>query len=147
MKNKLRAVIDTNVVVSAVLLPRSISRQAFDFIILQGQLLVSEETLAELDEVLSRPKFNKYVLERKRLEFFAAFVRTAEIIQVTQVITECRDEKDNKFLELAISGGASHIISGDNDLLVLNPFRSVVIIPPSTFLRTYIKLPDRLSAR
>jgi putative PIN family toxin of toxin-antitoxin system len=147
MKNKLRAVIDTNVVVSAVLLPRSISRQAFDFVILQGQLLVSEETLAELDEVLGRPKFNKYVLERKRLEFFAAFVRTAEIIQVTQVITECRDEKDNKFLELAISGGASHIISGDNDLLVLNPFRSVVIIPPSTFLRTYIKLLHGLSAR
>lgn len=136
MKNKLRAVIDTNVIVSAALLPRSISRQTFDFVVLQGQILVSEDTLAELDEVLCRPKFNKYILERKRLEFFAAFVHTAEIIQVTQVITECCDEKDNKFLELAISGDASHIISGDNDLLVLNPFRSVAIISPSTFLKT-----------
>lgn len=134
MKNKLRVVIDTNVVVSAVLLPRSISRQAFDFALLQGQLLVSEGTLAELDEVLCRPKFNRYIPERKRLEFFAAFVRTAEIIQVTQGITDCRDEKDNKFLELAISGNASHIISGDNDLLVLNPYRSIAIISPATFL-------------
>jgi hypothetical protein len=136
MKNKLRAVIDTNVIVSAVLLPRSISRQAFDFVILQGQLLVSEDTLAELDEVLCRPKFNKYILERQRLEFFAAFVRTAEIIHVTQEITDCRDEKDNKFLELAISGDASHIVSGDNDLLVLNPFRSVAIVSPADFLKT-----------
>jgi uncharacterized protein len=50
------------------------------------------------------------------------------------VITDCRDKKDNKFLELAISGEASRIISGDNDLLVLNPFRSVVISSPATFL-------------
>lgn len=134
MKNKIRAVIDTNVVVSAILLPRSISRQAFDFVMLQGELLVSEQTLAELDEVLCRPKFNKYVPEQKRLEFFAALVREAEMIPVSQVITECRDEKDNKFLELAINGNASHIISGDNDLLVLNPFRQVIIISPSTFI-------------
>jgi predicted nucleic acid-binding protein len=58
MKNKVRAVIDTNVAVSAVLLPRSVSRQAFDFVVLHGQLLVSEETLEELDEVLCRPKFS-----------------------------------------------------------------------------------------
>ena len=134
MKNKVRAVIDTNVAVSAVLLLRSVSRQAFDFVVLQAQLLVSEETLVELDEVLCRPKFNKYISERQRLEFFAALVRKANIIQVSDVITDCRDKKDNKFLELAISGKANHIISGDNDLLILNPFRSVVIASPATFL-------------
>ena len=134
MKNKVRAVIDTNVAVSAVLLLRSVSRQAFDFVVLQAQLLVSEEMLVELDEVLCRPKFNKYISERQRLEFFAALVRKANIIQVSDVITDCRDKKDNKFLELAISGKANHIISGDNDLLILNPFRSVVIASPATFL-------------
>jgi len=134
MKNKVRAVIDTNVAVSAVLLLRSVSRQAFDFVVLQAQLLVSEEMLVELDEVLCRPKFNKYISERQRLEFFAALVRKANIIQVSDVITDCRDKKDNKFLELAISGKAKHIISGDNDLLILNPFRSVVIASPATFL-------------
>ena len=134
MKNKVRVVIDTNVAVSAVLLPRSVSRQAFDYVVLQTQLLVSEETLAELDEVLCRPKFNKYISQRLRLEFFAALVRKADVIQVTDVITDCRDNKDNKFLELAISGKASHIISGDNDLLVLNPFRDIIISSPATFL-------------
>ena len=134
MKNKVRAVIDTNVAVSAVLLLRSVSRQAFDFVVLQAQLLVSEEMLVELDEVLCRPKFNKYISERQRLEFFAALVRKANIIQVSDVIKDCRNKKDNKFLELAISGKASHIISGDNDLLILNPFCSVVIASPATFL-------------
>ncbi|MEI6335724.1 MAG: putative toxin-antitoxin system toxin component, PIN family [Methylococcaceae bacterium] len=134
MKNKVRVVIDTNVAVSAVLLPRSVSRQAFDYVVLQAQLLVSEETLAELDEVFCRPKFNKYISQRQRLEFFAALVRKADVIQVTDVITDCRDNKDNKFLELAISGKASHIISGDNDLLVLNPFRDIIISSPATFL-------------
>ena len=128
MKSKVRAVIDTNVAVSAVLLPRSVSRQAFDFVVLQAQLLVSEETLVELDEVLCRPKFSKYISERQRLEFFAALVRKANIIQVSDVITDCRDKKDNKFLELAISGKASHIISGDNDLLILNPFRECLLL-------------------
>jgi putative PIN family toxin of toxin-antitoxin system len=134
MKNKVRVVIDTNVAVSAVLLPRSVSRQAFDYVVLQAQLLVSEETLAELDEVLCRPKFNKYISQRQRLEFFAALVGKVDVIQVTDVITDCRDNKDNKFLELAISGKASHIISGDNDLLVLNPFRDIIISSPATFL-------------
>jgi len=136
MKNKVRAVIDTNVAVSAVLLSRSISRQAFDFVVSHAQLLMSEETLSELDEVFCRPKFNRYVSEKLRLEFFAALVREAEFIHVTEVITGCRDKKDNKFLELAISGKASYIITGDNDLLVLNPFRGVMISSPADFLES-----------
>ena len=134
MKNKIRAVIDTNVIVSAVLLPRSVSRQVFDFRVLQGTLLASEHTLEELNDVLYRAKFDKYLPEQKRLEFFAAFVRKAEVMAVSEVITDCRDVKDNKFLALAISGNASHLISGDKDLLVLNPFREVLIMPPATFL-------------
>ncbi len=134
MKNKIRAVIDTNVIISAVLLPRSVSRQVFDFVVLQGTLLASEQTLEELNEVLCRAKFDKYLPEQKRLEFFAALVRKVEIIAVLEVITDCRDVKDNKFLELAINGNASHLVSGDKDLLVLNPFREVLIMPPAAFL-------------
>ncbi|MDD5277367.1 MAG: putative toxin-antitoxin system toxin component, PIN family [Methylovulum sp.] len=136
MKNKVRVVIDTNVAVSAALLPRSVSRQAFDFVVSQAKLLMSEETLSELDEVLCRPKFSKYVSEKQRLAFFAALVREVEFIQVIDAITECRDKKDNKFLELAVSGKASYILSGDNDLLVLNPFRGVVISSPASFLES-----------
>jgi putative PIN family toxin of toxin-antitoxin system len=132
--NETRTVIDTGVAVSAVLLPRSVPRQAFDAAVARGKLLVSEATVAELDEVLRRPKFNKYVPEVLRLEFLAALVQRAEQVAVAAVITACRDAKDNKFLELAVSGKASHIISGDTDLLVLHPFRGIVIVTPQAFL-------------
>ena len=134
MRSEVRAVIDTGVAVSAVLLPRSVPRQAFDMAAAQGRLLVSAATIAELDKVLRRPKFNKYVPEKKRLEFLAALVREAEVVEVAKAIRECRDPKDDKFLELAVSGKASHIISGDADLLALNPFRGIVVVAPQVFL-------------
>ncbi|MFL5342185.1 MAG: putative toxin-antitoxin system toxin component, PIN family [Gemmataceae bacterium] len=94
---------------------------------------MSEATVAELDEVLRRPKFDKYVSE-KRLEFLAALVREAEPVAFTEVITACRDAKDDKFLELAVSGRASHVLSGDGDLLALHPFRGIAIVTPQAFL-------------
>src|SRR6266545_5002702 len=131
--NETRTVIDTGVVVSAVLLPRSVPRRAFD-VAVQGKLLVSLATIAELDDVLRRPKFNKYVEEAKRLEFLAAMVRVAEEIEVTETIIACRDAKDDKFLELAVCGSATSVISGDQDLLVLHPFRDIDILTPAQFL-------------
>ncbi|SRR6266542_3821593 len=134
MASELRTVVDTSVAVSAVLLPRSVPRQAFDAAVARGRLLVSAATVAELDEVFRRPKFNKYLDEAKRLEFLAALVREAETVDVTESVTECRDPKDNKFLELAVSGRASHLISGDADLLLLHPFRGIAIVTPQAFL-------------
>jgi putative PIN family toxin of toxin-antitoxin system len=125
-------VIDTGVAVSAVLLPRSVPRQSFDAAAARGRLLVSEATVAELDDVLRRAKFNKYVPEENRLEFLAALVREAEQVAVTAIITACRDAKDDKFLEVAVSGRASHILTGDADLLALHPFRGIAILTPHT---------------
>ena len=134
MTNDGRTVLDTAVVVSAVLLPRSVPRQAFDLAVSRGTLLVSDQTIAELDEVLRRRKFDKYVSESHRLEFLAALLREAEVIGVHNVVTECRDPKDNKFLELALSGRGSHIVTGDLDLLVLHPFHGIAIVSPQSFL-------------
>ena len=100
----------------------------------RGRLLVSDETIAELDEVLRRPKFDKYLSESRRLEFLSGLVREAEVIDVVDVITDCRDPNDNKFLELATSGKASHVVTGDSDLLVLHPFRGIAIVNPQTLL-------------
>jgi putative PIN family toxin of toxin-antitoxin system len=130
----MRTVIDTGVVVSAVLLPRSVPRQAFDAAAMHGRLLISTEAIAELDDVLRRPKFDPYVSEAQRLEFLAALIRQAESVAVVDVVTVCRDADDNKFLELALSGKATHIISGDSDLLALNPFRGIAIVRPQAFL-------------
>lgn len=130
----IRVVVDTNVAVSAVLLPRSIPRQAFDAAMENGKLLVSESTVSELDEVLRREKFNRYVSEASRLEFLAALVEAAEQVEITESIHVCRDEKDDKLLELAVSGLATHILSGDADLLMLHPFRGIAIVTPHDFL-------------
>ena len=132
--NELRVVIDTGVVVSAVLLPRSVPRQAFDRAAAQGRILVSAATVAELDDVLRRPKFDKYIEEVRRLEFLAALIDSAEAIEPTESVSACRDPKDDKFLELAVSGRVSHLISGDPDLLALNPFRGIPIITAREFL-------------
>jgi putative PIN family toxin of toxin-antitoxin system len=134
MTNNVRVVIDTNVVVSAALLPYSVSRQAFDRALEQSTVLISSATVTELNDVLRRPYFDKYVHEDERLEFLATLVGNAELVVVNDVVNDCRDPKDNKFLELALSGNATHIVTGDKDLLVLNLFRGVLILTPQIFL-------------
>ena len=129
-----RFVLDTGVLVSAVLLPRSVPRQAVDFAFARGIVLASADTIGELDEVLRRPKFNRYLREEERLLFLAAFIRDAEIVDITNRVTECRDPRDNRFLELAVSGNATCIVSGDSDLLVLNSFRGVAVLTPQEFI-------------
>lgn len=134
MTSNVRAVLDTNTVVSAALLLHSVPRQAFDRVLEHGKALISSATVAEINDVLRRPRFDKYLSEEERMEFLATLVREAELVDVTDVVTECRDPKDNKLLELAVSGKATHIISGDNDLLVLHPFRDIAILTPHNFV-------------
>jgi putative PIN family toxin of toxin-antitoxin system len=135
----MRTVVDTGVAVSAILLPRSVPRQAFDAAASGGRLLVSVATIAELDEVLRRPKFDKYVSEAQRIEFLASLVRQAEEVEVVDVVSDCADPKDNKFLELALSGRASHILASDQDLVALHPYRGIAILRPQEFLDTLAK--------
>jgi putative PIN family toxin of toxin-antitoxin system len=129
-----RFVFDTNAIVSAVLLPRSKSRQAFDKAKRSGTLLVSDETIGELNDVLRREDFDKYVTEALRVEFLAALLRDAELVEISETVVACRDPRDDKFLSLAISGHADCIVSGDKDLRDLNPFREIPILTPAQFL-------------
>jgi putative PIN family toxin of toxin-antitoxin system len=127
-------VLDTNVIVSALLLFDSVPRQSFNKVLTEGKLLTSVPVILELAEVLSRKQFNKYLLEEERMRFLVGLLKEAELLDTTEPISECRDPRDNKFLELAFSGETDCIISGDNDLLVLNPFREIPIITPRAFL-------------
>jgi putative PIN family toxin of toxin-antitoxin system len=135
----MRTVIDTNVAVSAVLIPTSVCRHAFDLAAARGKLLLSEATIAELDDVLSRPKFDKYVSKKLRLEFLASLISVAEAITISQPLRLCRDPNDDKFLELAINGSASHLISGDLDLLELGSIQATLIVSPDEFLAQFEK--------
>lgn len=134
MQARSRFVFDTNAIISAVLLKQSVSRRAFDKALDEGEILVSVETIDELNRVLGRVDFARYVTEGERLEFLALLVREARLVEVTVHIGECRDPRDDKFLELAVSGGAECIVSGDRDLLVLHPFRGVPIVTPRDFV-------------
>jgi putative PIN family toxin of toxin-antitoxin system len=129
-----RFVFDTNVIISAALLKRSVSRQAFDKALDEGGILVSVETIDELNRVLMRAEFARYVTEEERLEFLALLVREARFVEINAHIGVCRDPSDDKFLELAVSGDAGCIVSGDQDLLVLHPFQGVSIVTPRGFV-------------
>lgn len=129
-----RVVVDTNVLISRLLLPSSVSARAVGYIVEHGQLLASDATLSELAEVLSRDKFNRYVDLADRHEFFRQLVRVVERILITHIVHACRDPKDDKFLELAVNGNADMIVTGDQDLLVLSPFKNIPIITPASYL-------------
>ncbi|MBZ0104104.1 MAG: putative toxin-antitoxin system toxin component, PIN family [Sulfuricella denitrificans] len=129
-----RLVLDTNAWISRLLLPGSVTAQAVDRALSLGQVLVSEPTLEELSGVLARPKFDPYVSRSDRQEFIRQLAGIVEIVPILRHIQACRDPRDDCFLELAVNGRASHIIRGDKDLLVLDPFMQVRILSPSGFL-------------
>jgi len=131
-----RLVVDTNVFVSAIILPRSSPRQVVDRALDQGLLLLSDATVGELREVLSRSKLDRYVSREERALVLAQIGRTAEFVPIIQLVRQCRDLKDDKFLEIALNGRADVIITGDADLLTLHPWRGIEILSPKQFLRT-----------
>jgi len=132
--SKLRLVLDTNVLVSAVLMPRSAPARAVRYTFAHGQVLVSADTVDEITNVLRRPRFDRYIDEDDRTAFLAEIIREALPVVITERMAVCRDPKDDKFLDLAVSGQATHIISGDSDLLALHPFRGISILTPQDFL-------------
>jgi putative PIN family toxin of toxin-antitoxin system len=129
-----RCVFDTNVLVSALLSPESTSRKAFDLARESGVVVLSPSVIAELRDVLKRRKVRRYVDEDHAQLWLAVLIRQSALIDDPSEVVECRDPKDEKFLALAIGGHATHIVSGDADLLVLDPFRGIRIVTPRQFL-------------
>lgn len=134
MSSRPRCVLDTNVIVSAALSGHRSPGKAFDWALDNCDVLLSGEVAQEVHDVLSREKFSRYITTEERDLFLQRLVAETLLIEVTMDIRECRDPKDDKFLELALCGGASHIITGDGDLLELHPFRGIDILPPKEFL-------------
>ena len=135
MSTSARYVFDTNVIVSALLFESGNPSIAFRYALKHGEILLSIELLGELSSVLGRKKFDRFVTSKERDEFLETFVERARLVEVIEQVQECRDPKDDKILDLALNGDAKFIISGDQDLLVLNSFRNVTIVTPEEFLR------------
>lgn len=131
-----RYVLDTNVLVSAVLSPNSPANLAYQKALDTGILLISAETFAECENVMLRPKFERYISLARRQRFLTEFRAAAELVLIVELINDCRDKKDNKYLDVAINGLANVLITGDQDLLILHPYRGILpILSPSDFVK------------
>ena len=135
MRVRERIVADTNCLVSRLLLPSSVPGGAVRKAVDSGLLLVSEATMNELADVLARPKFDRYINLADRQQFLRLLGRVAEFVPIVYPVRECRDPKDDKFLEVALNGRAGLIITGDADLLDLHPWQGIAVLSPAQYLK------------
>jgi putative PIN family toxin of toxin-antitoxin system len=130
-----RCVVDTNVLISALLQPSGRTGEVLDAIRARGGvLLFSDETFAELAARLMRPKFDRYADKATRQQFLSDLASIGEWVAVTGAVRACRDPDDDRLLETAINGEADCLITGDADLLVLGAFEGIPILTPPDFL-------------
>lgn len=129
-----RVVIDTNVLISAAILEGSIPARARDQALHSATLIASDATLQEFVARLLSPKFDPYVSRAARETLLQRLHPLIEIVTVTQIVRACRDPRDDKFLEAAVNGRAGVIMTGDKDLLELNPFAGIAIVTPAAYL-------------
>lgn len=123
----LRVVLDTNVLVSA-LISDGKSRELLKMgIVKQYAIVISDLILKELALVLSRPKFKTSQDEVQRV--IVALMRTAEVVNVTSKLKAVKeDPKDDMIVDTAYDGNANMIVTGDSHLLALNEYREIKIV-------------------
>ena len=130
-----RAVLDTNVLISAALRPDGPPRAVVDAVREErGVLLFSDETFDELRTRLLLPKFDRYVGRKGRAVFLAQLEAVSEWVPIAGAKLGCRDPDDDKLLETALMGAAHCLVTGDRDLLEMPPFQNIPILTPAGFL-------------
>ena len=133
-----RIVIDTGTLVSAAIRVDSIPGQAYAKAPSEFEVCVSAATFAELDSVMRREKFNAYRTLEQRVAFVELYREKSTWYEVKEAVFDCRDPNDNKFLELALTVGAEIIVSSDEDLYCLNPYRNIAILKSAEFLNAEV---------
>ena len=132
-----RVVVDTNVLISALLTPTGTPGQVMRELATSGStLLLSRITFLELASRLARPKFDRYRTPEQMDRYLEWLAELAEWVKPSIRITDCRDPDDNRFLEILVAGDGSLLITGDPDLLELHPYEDRPIITPAEFLRS-----------
>ena len=130
----MRVVVDTNVWTRRLLLADSVAARAVDKALAQFEVVVSEASVEEIADMLSRAKFDRYLSLQDREEFLRRLLQVTTMVSVLSEITDCRDPKDNRFLALALDSASDCIVSGDDDLIDLSPWRGIEIVSPAAFL-------------
>jgi uncharacterized protein len=103
-------------------------------IVARHDLVFSPETLAEFAETLEYPRIARLVAPSIRAAYLGRLEEISIMVVPSERIAACRDPRDDKWLELAASGDAKALVTGDQDLLALHPFRDVAILSPRRFL-------------
>jgi putative PIN family toxin of toxin-antitoxin system len=133
-----RVILDTSTLVSAALRIGSVPHQALARALGSCHVCASAETLAELEQVMNREKFDRYLDLESRRAFVALVRRNVHLFAVDGALLatgpQCRDAKDQPFLALALAAEAKTLVSGDEDLLVLHPWNGIPILTPAEFL-------------
>ena len=129
----MRLVVDTNIFISAGLKQGSLPHIALHQASQRCVLLRSAVTEAQFFAVIARSCLAPLIAPAAR-EWLTQIMATAESVSITERVVACRDPTDDKFLELAVNGHADLILTGDNDVLVLNPFRGIPIVSPAAFV-------------
>jgi putative PIN family toxin of toxin-antitoxin system len=138
-----RVVLDTStLLVSAALRVGSVPYQALLEALGAWDVCASAETLAELEQVLGREQFDRYLDRASRREFVALIRRNVHLFAVQNadlmaVDPPCRDSRDNQFLALALAAEADVVVSSDEDLLVLHPWRGIPVVTQGEFLSRF----------
>jgi uncharacterized protein len=139
-------VFDASSIVGAALKEASIPEQALLLARAYDTICLSEAVEAEIRAVLRRPKFRKYIPDMTRERILDILGAAALRVAPTEQVTDCRDAKDNKYLELALAAGALIIVSSDEDLLVLDPWRGIRIMRPVDYVSFSAIVTGRLRA-
>jgi uncharacterized protein len=135
-----RVVIDTNVILSAALAPKSVPAEFLDRLLALGQLVFSEATFSELETRIWKPKFDRYISMERRKQLLGDLSASAHWVEVdpeSAGIHYSRDVDDDKFIHLALACGATRLVTGDDDLLVLGAVENVQIISPRAALEEF----------
>ncbi|MFI5338129.1 MAG: putative toxin-antitoxin system toxin component, PIN family [Opitutales bacterium] len=130
----MRVVVDTNVFASAALKQSSWPGAVIRWLDKFGGLLKTTVTEAQVIEVLQRPYLAPLIAPAAHA-WLKNLLATAEAVMISERIVACRDPTDDKFLEPAVNGRADLIVSGDADLLALNPFRGIPVVSPVGFVQ------------
>lgn len=139
-------IFDTNILVSAALLSGSRADVCVRTVLArQLPLIFSTATYDELADVLMRPKLDRYVSRRTREALLRTWRKAAVMFSeasLREQVRDCRDPDDDKFLELALASGARALVTGDADLLVLDPWRGIRIVKLANFENVVLPLSE-----
>ena len=136
--SKPRVILDTKLLISRALTPKSLIASAVRMIIDHCDLLVSQATMDEYATVLTRIQSKGYIKQDEALMLITAYKEMVEWVPIIEKVQECRDPKDDKFLDLAVNSQAEYLITGDQDLLVLHPFRKTQILTAKDFISSIL---------